>query len=259
MGMFRPRIRCRPGKIEKFFINAGLQPAVDKSPPQDGGTATTKKNKMEPPKEVNDMKLGDRILELRKQKGISQEALADQLGVSRQAISKWESEQSTPELDKIILMSDFFEISTDYLLKGIEPVKNENETSRRVGNALSLLSPWMAWIGYITSCALWYEYQNAFAVMDGFIWMIGSVVVIYVAKLNRTIEQKAVDRYWMISFPEISIFILSLLYNAIVAPITFAPYPLIYGNRYVLLGIWLLVLICVNIVVEMTMYKRIKQ
>ena len=92
------------------------------------------------------MKLADRILELRKQKGISQEALADKLGVSRQAISKWESEQSTPELDKIVLMSDFFEVTTDYLLKGIEPVSEDNEKSRRIGNALSLLSPWMAWI-----------------------------------------------------------------------------------------------------------------
>lgn len=50
------------------------------------------------------MKLSDRILELRRQKGISQEELADKLGVSRQAVSKWESEQSIPEIDKIVLM-----------------------------------------------------------------------------------------------------------------------------------------------------------
>ena len=104
------------------------------------------------------MNLADRILELRKQKGISQEALVDKLGVSRQAISKWESEQSMPGLDKIVLMSDFFEVSTDYLLKGIEPVSENNEKSRRIGTALSLLSPWMAWIGFITSRAFWYEY-----------------------------------------------------------------------------------------------------
>lgn len=205
------------------------------------------------------MKLADRILELRKQKGISQEALADKIGVSRQAISKWESEQSTPELEKIILMSDFFEVSTDYLLKGIEPATKDNETSRYIGNALSLLSSWMAWIGYITSCAFWYEYQNAFAVMDGFIWMTGSVVVIYVAKLNRMVDQKKVNRYWMISIPAISLFILSILYNAIASPKTLAPYPLVYFGRYILLGIWLLVLISINIVIEMILYKRIKQ
>ncbi|RKV72224.1 MAG: XRE family transcriptional regulator, partial [Streptococcus sp.] len=55
------------------------------------------------------MNLSDRIQYLRKARGISQEGLADQLGVSRQAVSKWESEQSMPDLDKIISMSDYFE------------------------------------------------------------------------------------------------------------------------------------------------------
>ena len=49
------------------------------------------------------MTIADRILELRKIKGISQEELADEIGVSRQAVSKWESEQSIPDLDKIII------------------------------------------------------------------------------------------------------------------------------------------------------------
>lgn len=48
------------------------------------------------------MKLSDRIQDLRKMKGMSQEELANLMGVSRQAVSKWESEQSIPELDKII-------------------------------------------------------------------------------------------------------------------------------------------------------------
>ncbi len=68
------------------------------------------------------MNVADRIQSLRKSKGISQEQLADDLGVSRQAVSKWESEQSTPDMDKIVLMSDYFEVTTDYILKGIEPV-----------------------------------------------------------------------------------------------------------------------------------------
>lgn len=73
------------------------------------------------------MNLSDRIQYLRKTRGISQEGLADQLGVSRQAVSKWESEQSMPDLDKIISMSDYFEVTTDYLLKGIEPVVQKEE------------------------------------------------------------------------------------------------------------------------------------
>lgn len=73
------------------------------------------------------MNLSDRIQYLRKVRGISQEGLAEQLGVSRQAVSKWESEQSMPDLDKIISMSDYFEVTTDYLLKGIEPVVQKEE------------------------------------------------------------------------------------------------------------------------------------
>ena len=73
------------------------------------------------------MNLSDRIQYLRKVRGISQEGLAEQLGVSRQAVSKWESEQSMPDLDKIISMSDYFEVTTDYLLKGMEPVVQKEE------------------------------------------------------------------------------------------------------------------------------------
>ena len=73
------------------------------------------------------MNLSDRIQYLRKARGISQEGLAEKLGVSRQAVSKWESEQSMPDLDKIISMSDYFDVTTDYLLKGIEPVVQKEE------------------------------------------------------------------------------------------------------------------------------------
>lgn len=67
------------------------------------------------------MNVADRIQNLRKTKGVSQEQLADAIGVSRQAVSKWESEQTMPDLEKVILMSEYFDVTTDYLLKGIEP------------------------------------------------------------------------------------------------------------------------------------------
>ena len=75
------------------------------------------------------MTIADRIQSLRKSKGMSQEELADRIGVSRQAVSKWESEQATPDLEKVVIMSEIFEVTTDYLLKGIEPVKaDEHKT-----------------------------------------------------------------------------------------------------------------------------------
>lgn len=72
------------------------------------------------------MNMADRIQVLRKAKGMSQEQLADAVGVSRQAVSKWESEQASPDLDKVIIMSEIFDVTTDYILKGIEPVKGED-------------------------------------------------------------------------------------------------------------------------------------
>ena len=72
------------------------------------------------------MTMADRIQTLRKSKGMSQEELADAAGVSRQAVSKWESEQSVPDIDKIVILSEIFDVTTDYLLKGIEPAENND-------------------------------------------------------------------------------------------------------------------------------------
>lgn len=73
------------------------------------------------------MNMADRIQNLRKEKNYSQEELADKIGVSRQAVSKWESEQSKPDLEKIIIMSELFGVTTDYILKGLEPISINNK------------------------------------------------------------------------------------------------------------------------------------
>lgn len=59
----------------------------------------------------------DKLIRLRKQAGLSQEDLANELNISRQSVSKWEQAQSIPDLDKIIQLSTFFNVSTDYLIK----------------------------------------------------------------------------------------------------------------------------------------------
>ena len=77
------------------------------------------------------MILADKIAQLRRQTGWSQEELAHQLDVSRQAVSKWESGNSIPELDKILNMSRIFHVTTDYLLK------DELEQPESVSSAVS--------------------------------------------------------------------------------------------------------------------------
>lgn len=63
------------------------------------------------------MALSEKLYTLRRKSGLSQEQLAEQLSVSRQAISKWESGHSVPDSDKLILISNYFKVSLDYLLK----------------------------------------------------------------------------------------------------------------------------------------------
>ena len=69
--------------------------------------------------------LSEKIINLRKSRGWSQEELAEKLDVSRQSVSKWESGVSNPELDKIVAMSTLFGVSTDYLLKDATAAENE--------------------------------------------------------------------------------------------------------------------------------------
>ena len=63
------------------------------------------------------MSFGEKITALRKKKGITQEQLAEMLGVTRQTISKWELDQSTPDLNYISRLSELYEVTTDYLIK----------------------------------------------------------------------------------------------------------------------------------------------
>lgn len=117
------------------------------------------------------MSMADRIQYLRKTNGISQEELADKVGVSRQAVSKWESEQSLPDLGKIITMSDYFGVTTDYILKGIEPVADkEQKSSELTSKILYIASTAFVAIGLFSAFAGWYEKQT----MDA-IW--GSMII----------------------------------------------------------------------------------
>ncbi len=74
------------------------------------------------------MKLHDKIYELRKKEGLSQEALAEKLGVSRQSVSKWETGEATPEVTKLVAISKLFGVTTDYLLNDETEEEKEIET-----------------------------------------------------------------------------------------------------------------------------------
>lgn len=74
------------------------------------------------------MEFSNRLYELRKQKGLSQEELANRLNVTRQTVSKWEVGDSTPDMEKLIALCDLFDVSMDELVMGKEAVKQENSS-----------------------------------------------------------------------------------------------------------------------------------
>lgn len=130
------------------------------------------------------MNLADSIQSLRKAKGISQEELAERVGVSRQAVSKWESGQSIPDLEKIISLSDFFEVTTDYLLKGVEPAKDQGEKNKALASKILYIAS-TAFIAIGLFCAFggWYEKQTMEMVWGAMIIQAVGVAGYFIGKL----------------------------------------------------------------------------
>ena len=92
------------------------------------------------------MKLAEKILELRKRHGLSQEALAELLGVSRQAISKWENGDATPEIFKIRLIAETFDVTSDWLLSEegfIDPIRKLEKNNQGQDNKQAFSPDWV--------------------------------------------------------------------------------------------------------------------
>ena len=75
------------------------------------------------------MTFGERLYELRNKNNLSQEELAEVLDVSRQSISKWENDKAYPEMTRLLFMSDYFDVSFDYLMRGIKKENNEEKVT----------------------------------------------------------------------------------------------------------------------------------
>ena len=140
------------------------------------------------------MTLGEKIKELRRGRGLSQEELAEQINVSRQAVSKWELDLSLPDIDNIVQLSRLFGISTDQLL--IE--EQELPDKEAAGAARELrrqqvfaLCIGLAVIGLLFSLTVWFTWQTLITVMIGVLLQVAGVIVFEVAVVrNATAEQR---------------------------------------------------------------------
>ena len=213
------------------------------------------------------MNLADRIQQLRRSRGISQEELADRIGVSRQAVSKWESGQTSPDLEKIVLLSDYFEVTTDYLLKGVSPTPAQTEPDQTAsvqsapgvqiftmaGSALNL-------IGLIAAAMIWYERQTAAATAAGLILMVAGCVVYGTGILRADGEAKgrAKKTFWSVNVWILPFIPLSMVYNILFGGLGTAPYPILTGPVSGFLGFVLfwIVYIGIGTAVELALHAR---
>ncbi len=99
--------------------------------------------------------LGQTIYNLRRKQGLSQEQLAEKLGVSRQSVSKWEGGQSTPDLDKLIALADCFGVTLDELVRGTgggENPKTEESPAQAPGKLTPSVLAGFLFLGVCVIC-----------------------------------------------------------------------------------------------------------
>ena len=131
-----------------FFLLNGtiiqLQLKINKKQPKIGSMQPVACILLIAREEEFDMKLSDNIKFIRKENNLSQEQLAEQLGVSRQAVSKWESGQSYPEMDKVLLICKLYNYNIDELMN--ENVKEVSETNQSKNNINKYIEDFLEFI-----------------------------------------------------------------------------------------------------------------
>lgn len=113
------------------------------------------------------MKLHEKIYYCRKKAGLSQEALAEKAGVSRQAVSKWETGDSVPELSKLPILASVFGVTADWLLSEDEPQESKT-TEGRIYEKTNRFEDWADRI--IASCVSFFKRRG---------WILGIIIIIY--------------------------------------------------------------------------------
>lgn len=199
------------------------------------------------------MNTADRIQHLRKTKGVSQEELADKIGVSRQAVSKWENGQSVPDIEKIILLSDYFETTTDFLLKGIEPAP---ELEKKYDAAVfTLVGTILNAIGLISSIVIWIDRQRVFAVGVGLIIMLFGTGIFLMGQFIDAKNKLKAKRLFILPNVWILLFIpLSCCFNILDGLLggfvgLLAPIPML-GNSFITFGLYWIVYISICVIID---------
>lgn len=147
------------------------------------------------------MTLGTKIQELRKKQSLSQEAFAEIMDVTRQSVSKWELDQSRPEIEKLVQIADFFHVSLDELLKdqvdstGITNATSQDSSHEKAANMNTIMKQYLGyflwWAVLVIIILILFgikEYFAGFIVSQILVWSTAILLVYrYVKKKKRKI------------------------------------------------------------------------
>ena len=186
------------------------------------------------------MNMAQRIQGLRKEKGISQEELANALHISRQAVSKWEGQQSVPDLDNIIALSVYFDVTTDYILKGTE-TQSHTKQHIMMSKTLYMVSSALLLIGLLFTIFDWYEHKSMFSIWIGLVIQICGGICYGIATFLSTVKAhfliKWCDTTCALFLP--LAYLVHFGFRLLFSSYTSLLYDLVFFSLYILLGIGL--------------------
>lgn len=119
------------------------------------------------------MNFNEKLIELRKSKGLSQDELGNALGVSRQTISKWELAQSYPDFQRLVLLSDYFGQSLDVLVKDIDvqDVREKNLSEKQLSSIYKDVNTAKSTINSVVNILAIIGFSGlALAILAGLLW-----------------------------------------------------------------------------------------
>lgn len=201
------------------------------------------------------MKFSEKIIWCRKKSGLSQEMLAEKVGVSRQAVSKWETGESEPEISKLKVLAEIFGVTVDWLLsESEEPYINENNSDIRIGESVpgrddTYLSAKVS-TGFIKRLIRRYGWlAGVYIAVIGVIWAGMGALVKYIS--GKMLSGFSSDFFNAPTFPESSNFI-----NAPSFPESemnfFNPVD-VFGSVFMAVGI---IVACIGIILAVYLKKK---
>lgn len=158
------------------------------------------------------MKLNENIYNLRKEKGLSQEVLAEEVDVSRQTISNWELGETTPNPDQLISLSKLFNVSIDELVGNTFEGMADKKVDARL---FTLCATAINFIGLIVAIVIWIEKQIPSAVAIGLIFMIFGCVMFTIGQTIGKNKHNTLKYFFIINIWALLLIPYSCVFNII--------------------------------------------